>query len=103
MALEVNDMSVMADVEQMRNQILSIASQNNVRNIKVFGSVARGDDAPNSDIDFLVYCTEECSLFDLIAVREDLELMLKRKIDIVTPDSIHWTLRNKILREAKDI
>lgn len=86
-----------------REQIINIAKQNKIHNVKLFGSVLREEDNPNSDIDFLVECSDDCSLFDIISLKYDLEEFLRRQIDVVTSDSIHWTLRDKILQEAKPI
>ena len=96
-------MPAILEVKIKRQQILDLANRYKVKNIKVFGSVAKGEDGPNSDIDFLVDCKEDCSLFDLIALRDDLQQILHRKIDLVTPDSIHWTIRNMVIGEAQDI
>lgn len=96
-------MPAILEVKIKRQQILDLATRYNVKNIKVFGSVAKGEDGPNSDIDFLVDCKEDCSLFDLIALKDDLQQILHRKIDLVTPDSVHWTIRNRIIGEAQDI
>ncbi|MDA8228468.1 MAG: nucleotidyltransferase family protein [Desulfitobacterium hafniense] len=96
-------MPAILEVKIKRQQILDLATRYNVKNIKVFGSVAKGEDGSNSDIDFLVDCKEDCSLFDLIALKDDLQQILHRKIDLVTPDSIHWTIRNSVIGEAQDI
>lgn len=96
-------MLLIAEVESKREQIINIALHHKISNIKVFGSVIRGEETSDSDIDFLVDCKEECSLFDLIALKDELENVLNRKVDIVTEESIHWTLKDKILKEAKEI
>lgn len=96
-------MPAIVEVKIKRQQILDVANRYKVKNIRLFGSVVRGEDGPNSDVDFLVDCAEDCSLFDLIALKEDLQQILHRKIDLVTPDSIHWTIRNRIMGEAQDI
>lgn len=96
-------MLLIAEVESKREQIINIALHHKISNIKVFGSVIRGEETTDSDIDFLVDCKEECSLFDLIALKDELENVLNRKVDIVTEESIHWTLKDKILKEAKEI
>ena len=96
-------MPAILEVKIKRQQILDLANRYKVKNIKVFGSVAKEEDGPNSDIDFLVDCTEDCSLFDLIALKDDLQQIFHRKIDLVTPDSIHWTIRNRVMGEAQDI
>lgn len=96
-------MLLIAEVESKREQIINIALHHKISNIKVFGSVIRGEETSDSDIDFWVDCKEECSLFDLIALKDELENVLNRKVDIVTEESIHWTLKDKILKEAKEI
>ena len=65
--------------------------------------VLKGEETAESDIDFLVDCGDDCSLFDLISLKYDLEKILGRKIDVVTSDSVHWTLRDRILQEARPI
>ena len=89
--------------KKLVDQIVSIASQYKIFNVKLFGSVLREEENAESDIDFLVECGDDCSLFDLISLKYDLEEILGRKIDVVTPDSAHWTLRDKILQEARPI
>ncbi|MFC1603767.1 nucleotidyltransferase family protein [Planctomycetota bacterium] len=87
-------------LRQQRNEILKLASQHGARNVRVFGSAARGEAGTDSDIDFLVELEPDRTLFDLGALVMDLQDLLDRKIDIVTDDSIYWLLRRKILKEA---
>ncbi|KFD40977.1 DNA polymerase [Peptococcaceae bacterium SCADC1_2_3] len=96
-------MSVVAQIKSKRGQILNIASQHGVNKVKIFGSALRGEETPESGIDLLVECKDECSLFDLIGLKQELEQMFGRKINIVTPNSIHWSLQESILREAQEI
>lgn len=96
-------MSVIAQIKSKREQILNVASQHGVNKVKIFGSALKGEETPESDIDLLVDCKEECSLFDLIGLKQELEQMFGRKIDIVTPNSIHWSLQESILGEAQEI
>ena len=93
-------MSVLELLRQQRNEILKLASQHGARNVRVFGSAARGEAGADSDIDFLVELEPDRTLFDLGALVMDLQDLLDRKIDIVTDDSIYWLLRRKILKEA---
>lgn len=96
-------MPVISEIENRREQIIGIASRYRINNIKVFGSAVRKEETPDSDIDFLVDCKEECSLFDLIALKDELENILNRKVDVVTEKSIHWILKDRILKEAREI
>lgn len=87
-------------LRQQRSEILKLASQHGARNVRIFGSAARGEAEADSDIDFLVELEPDRTLFDLGALLMDLQDLLGRKIDIVTDDSIYWLLRRKILKEA---
>lgn len=93
-------MGVLELLRQRRNEILKLASQHGVRNVRVFGSAAHGEADGDSDIDFLVELEPDRTLFDLGALLMDLQDLLGRKIDIVTDDSIYWLLRRRILKEA---
>ncbi len=71
--------------------------------MRVFGSVARGEDTDESDIDFLVCLEKGRSLLDQAGLLADLQDLLGRKVDVVTEDGIYWLLRRRILREAQPI
>jgi hypothetical protein len=96
-------MPAIKDILSKREQIISLATQYKIHSIKLFGSVLREEENPESDVDFLVECRDDCSLFDIISLKYDLEEFLGRQVDIVTDDSLHWTLKDKILQEAKPI
>src|SRR3972149_11099900 len=90
-------------VKAKREDILKIAAKHGARNVRVFGSVARGEAGPESDIDLLVDMEPGRSLLDLGGLWSDLNEMLGRKVDIVTEDSIYWLLRRRILKEARPL
>lgn len=90
-------------LNQKRNRILDIAAQHGARNVRIFGSMARGDAGPSSDIDFLVDMDADRSLFDMVDLISDLENLLGRKVDVVTENSLYWLLRRRILKEAKPL
>ena len=73
-------MSVLELLRQQRNEILKLASQHGARNVRVFGSAARGEAGTDSDIDFLVELEPDRTLFDLGALVMDLQDLLDRKI-----------------------
>ncbi len=83
-----------------RDTILSLAMRRGMKNVRVFGSVARGDDRPDSDVDFLVDVEPGRSLLDLAGWVIDLEETLHTKVDVVTARSVSPYMRNDILREA---
>ena len=90
-------------LQQKKKEILAVAREHGLLNIRVFGSVARGEDTPESDIDFLVDLEKGRSLFDLGGALIKLQDLLGRKVDIVTERGLHWYLRDKILKEARPL
>lgn len=92
-----------------RNEILRIAENAKVRNVRVFGSTARGEDREGSDLDLLVETTEHTSLFDLGGMTIDLEALLRIHVDIVTSGALliapahRRAMAAGILAEAKQI
>ena len=83
-----------------REEILKIATKYGAYNLRVFGSVARGEATPDSDVDFLVELKPQSSLFDYIALMQDLAALLGRKVDIAEPKNLHELIRDKVLNEA---
>ena len=86
-----------------RNDILLLASRHGAKNVRIFGSAARGEAGPESDVDFLVKMEDGRSLLDLSALVADLQDILGRKVDVVSEDGLYWLLRRKILKEAKPL
>lgn len=86
-----------------RDEILRIAAKYGASNVRVFGSVARGEAGPESDIDLLVELDPRRSLLDHVALLQDLEDMLSRKVDVVNEKALHYCVRDKVLREATPI
>lgn len=93
-------MPLLQMLQQERNLVLQISSKHGAYNVRVFGSVSREDDNENSDIDLLVEFEEGRSLFDLIALKQELEEYFRRKVDIVTENSLHPLLQDKVRQEA---
>src|SRR4051812_14127658 len=82
-----------------RQEILDLSAHHGAHNVRVFGSVVRGDAGPQSDVDLLVTMERGRSLFDLGGLIVDLENLLGRSVDVVTEDGIHWYIRNRVLKE----
>ena len=87
---------------QRRASILQLGEKYGARNIRVFGSVARGENWNTSDVDFLVDFEKGRTLFDLIGLRLDLRELPGAEVEIVTPASLHY-LRDRVLAEAVHI
>jgi uncharacterized protein len=88
------------ELRRHRNQILSLADRHGARNVRVFGSVARGDSTPDSDIDLLVDFDRGRSLMDHGELVMDLEEVLGRRVDVVSARGLRDRFRERILREA---
>jgi len=87
-------------LKSKRQEILAIAARHGARNVRVFGSVARGEAKPESDIDILVEMEPETSLMDHVTLMQDLEDLLERKVDVVSDRALHWYIRERVLAEA---
>ena len=87
---------------EKRAAIVQLGQRYGARNIRVFGSVARGDNQASSDVDFLVEFDKGRTLFDLIGLRLDLHDLLGVEVDIVTPNSLRY-IRERVLAEAVPI
>lgn len=83
-----------------REHILQIAAQHGAHNVRVFGSVARGEASSSSDIDLLVEMDNGRSLLDLIELSQELEAFLDRKVDILTDEGLSPYLEERIHAEA---
>lgn len=89
------------DVQEKRQEILRIAASHGARNVRLFGSIARGEDHLESDIDLLVDTDSDRSLWDLVGLGQDLEELLDCRVDVLTDGSLHPALRERILAEAR--
>jgi predicted nucleotidyltransferase len=87
-------------MKSKRGYILAIAAKHGARNLRVFGSVARGEAGPESDLDILVEMEPGKSLMDHITLIQDLEDLLQRKVDVVSERALHWYIRDRVLAEA---
>ena len=83
-----------------RPEILRLAQAHGAHNVRIFGSVARGEARPESDVDFLVEMDSGRSLLDLIELSQDLETLLQRKVDILTDQGLSPYLGQRIHAEA---
>lgn len=87
-------------LKSKRAEIARLAARYGVERVRIFGSLARGQATPDSDIDFLVVFKRGKTLLDLIGFRQDLEELLGRKVDVVSERGVSPHLRNRIFSEA---
>jgi predicted nucleotidyltransferase len=91
-------------VKENREEILRIAAQHGAYNVRIFGSVARGEDGPDSDVDLLVDVGPVHSSWfpaGWIVDLEDLwDALLGCKVDVAEPEGLHWHIREQVLKEA---
>ncbi|MBP1845445.1 putative nucleotidyltransferase [Rhizobium petrolearium] len=90
-------------LEKNREAIREATKRFNAANPRVFGSVARGEDRPDSDLDILVDALPGTTLFDLGGLQDTLETLLRVKVDLVTSGGIRKSMRDRILLEARAI
>ncbi|MDQ3397849.1 MAG: nucleotidyltransferase family protein [Deinococcota bacterium] len=90
----------LSELRDKRAAILELASRHGAGNVRVFGSVVRGEDEPGSDLDLLVDVVGPASPWFPGGLVTDLEDLLGRKVDVVTERSLYWLLRRRILKEA---
>lgn len=90
-------------LNEQRETILEIAAKHGARNVRIFGSMGRGEAVYTSDIDLLVSTTENTSPWFPVGLIQELEDLLKCKVDVVTEDGLYWLLRRHILKEAKPL
>jgi predicted nucleotidyltransferase len=84
-------------VRHHRRELLNLARRHGARNVRVFGSTARGETGPGSDVDLLVDLEPGRTLLDLVALRREASALLGVDVDIATPE----TLRGAVLLEAE--
>jgi len=87
-------------LQERRDEILRAAERHGARNVRVFGSVARGEADDASDVDFLVDMEPGRSLLDLGGLLMELRTLLGREVDVVTEGGLRPRLRERVLREA---
>ena len=87
-------------LKDKREEILRIATVHGAHNVRVFGSLARGEAGPESDLDILVKLDPSRSLLDIITIKQDLEDLLGCEVDVVTEAAISPYIRDQVLKEA---
>lgn len=90
-------------IPEIKNKILPALKKYGIKKASLFGSVVRDEQTEQSDIDLLVELPETASLLELASLKLDLEEILQRKVDVLTFDSLHPLLKDKILHEQEAV
>ncbi|TAM45058.1 MAG: nucleotidyltransferase [Gammaproteobacteria bacterium] len=90
-------------LQNKRDDILQVAAAHGASNVRVFGSVARGEADERSDIDLLVDMEESRTLLDMGGLLMDLRVLLHREVNIATENGLKPRMRERVLREARPL
>ena len=93
-------MGYAAYIKNKREEMLAIAKAHGADNVRIFGSYARSEEKPPSDIDLLVEMAPDRSLLDVIAIKQEIEDLVNKKVDVVTEDALSPYIHKEIHREA---
>lgn len=97
-------MALLDTLQENREQILEIAAKHGALNVRVFGSVVRGEETPESDVDFLVdYDLEKVTPWFPGGLLMDWQDLLGRRVDVLTERGISPLIRDRVLAEAKPL
>ena len=90
-------------LRHLKEDILRIVRKHNADKVYVFGSCARKEETPGSDVDLLVDFNQNATLFDQVYIQEEMADLLNRKIDVVSKRGLHPYIRQKVLAEAVEL
>ena len=101
--LEEVKMCQLDRLQQLRNEILQIARKHNAEKVYVFGSCARKEETPESDVDLLVDFNQDATLFDQIDIQDEMNSLLDCKVDVVSRRGLHPYIKRRVLAEAIEL
>jgi len=88
------------ELKKNRESIISVVERNGGGNVRIFGSLARGEGLTDSDVDILIELDPGRSLLDILAIKQDLEDLLQRNVDVLTESAVSPYIKDDIMREA---
>jgi len=96
-------MALRDEIHRQRDAVLQIAARHGASNVRLFGSVARGDERPNSDIDLLIDLEAERGFGDYLSLAEELEALLHRRVDLLLARSLSPFFRPYVEADARPL
>ncbi|MCC6612617.1 MAG: nucleotidyltransferase family protein [Anaerolineae bacterium] len=99
--MDKNRQLTLEDLRSRRDEILALAARHGAYNVRVFGSIARGDSTSDSDVDILVDFVDGASLYDLSGLWQDLQDLLGQPVDVVEDHpGLRERFRQRIVKDA---
>jgi len=96
-------MGMLAEVLGQRDAVLEIVRRHSAGRPRLFGSVAREEDGPDSDIDILIDAGPKCTLFSVVRMQDELSSLLVRDVDVRTVAGLHPSMRDAVLCQAIEL
>jgi predicted nucleotidyltransferase len=93
----------MPDFEQYKDEIRLLLKQYEIKHASLFGSFSKGEEHAHSDIDLLIETGENFTLFDMLALEDNLQALTHRKVDLVEYSAIKSSIKERVLKEAVQI
>ena len=90
-------------LQQLKDEILRIAKKHNAEKVYVFGSCARREETPDSDVDLLVDFNQNATLFDQVDIQDEVHSLLDCKVDVVSKRGLHPYIKRRVLAEAVEL
>jgi hypothetical protein len=93
----------MNQIDFNNEQVITLYNKYHVKTLRIFGSMARGESRIDSDVDLLVTFSKPISLLQMVGLERELSTIIGRKVDLLTTKSVSRYLRNRILKESRQI
>lgn len=92
---------LLEDLHRLRDELEAIAARHGAQSLRVFGSVARGQESAESDIDFLVRMERGRTLLDVSRLKQEFERLLSRRVDIVSENGLSPRMKARVIQDAR--